>query len=194
MDTEEIEHSMPPSDQIINKPILPANAFSVMVDELISLPYTIGNEEELKHKVFNYLNNHNVTLQEIFNWIVNNQNYSNAIVIYGEFNEYGIGTSIDKQKAFELYQKAADLKNKAFELYQKAADLGNANGICNLGVCYQNGIGTSVDKQKAFELYRKAAILGNCVAQYNLANTYEEDENIIEAIYWMLLEPTRDAS
>ncbi|RIA80647.1 hypothetical protein C1645_593200 [Glomus cerebriforme] len=130
MDTEEIESSMPPSNQIINKPILPANSFSLMVDELVALPYTIGNEKELKHKVFNYLNNHNVTLQEIFNWIIINQNYSNAIVIYGEFNEYGIGTSIDKQKAFELN---------------------------NLGYCCQCGIGTSIDKQKAFKLFQKTA-------------------------------------
>src|SRR5205823_2935706 len=72
--------------------------------------------------------------------------------------EKGIGTSIDKQKAFELYQKTANL--------------GYASGINNLGNCYQNGVGTSVDKQKAFELYQKAADLGSMTGINNLGDCY----------------------
>jgi TPR repeat protein len=60
--------------------------------------------------------------------------------------EKGIGTNIDEQKAFELYQKAANLEY--------------ARGIYNLGYCYEEGIGTSIDKQKAHELYQKAVKLG----------------------------------
>ncbi|GES87929.1 kinase-like domain-containing protein [Rhizophagus clarus] len=97
--------------------------------------------------------------------------------------QFGIGINIDKQKAFELYQKAANSGNvfgisslgycysneigtsfndqKVFELYQKAVNLGNTRGICNLGYCYENGIGTCVNKQKAFKLYQKAANLGS---------------------------------
>ncbi|RIA98210.1 hypothetical protein C1645_813080, partial [Glomus cerebriforme] len=59
--------------------------------------------------------------------------------------ENGIGTKINRRRAFELYQKAADL--------------GNARGIINLAYCYHRGIGTNVDKQKAFELFQKAANL-----------------------------------
>jgi TPR repeat protein len=33
-------------------------------------------------------------------------------------------------------------KNKAFELYQKSTKLGNTYGMNNLGTCYQHDIGT----------------------------------------------------
>ncbi|CAB4414000.1 unnamed protein product [Rhizophagus irregularis] len=106
----------------------------------------------------------------------------------------GIGISIDSQKAFELYQKAADLgnslgisdlgycyqhgigtdidKKKAFELFQKAADLENLFGITVLGYCYEIGIGTDINKKKAFELYQKAADLGDVSGIYNLGRCY----------------------
>ena len=90
----------------------------------------------------------------IYNWILNNQDNTNAIFLLGAANlgnilglselgdcyYHGVGTNVDRQKAFELYQKAANL--------------GNSSGMNNLGYCYQNGIGTSVDRQKAFELYQ----------------------------------------
>ncbi|CAB4379597.1 unnamed protein product [Rhizophagus irregularis] len=107
-----------------------------------------------------------------------------------------IGISIDKQKAFELYQKAADLKNAfgmnnlgncyeegigtnidkkmAFQMTQMSADLGNAVGINNLGYYYEHGIGTDIDEKKAFELYRKAADLGNSPGMNNLGNCYQD--------------------
>ncbi|GES93951.1 kinase-like domain-containing protein [Rhizophagus clarus] len=112
------------------------------------------------------------------------------------FFENRIGIDIDKKKAFELYQKAADLgnsnginslgycydegigtdidKKKAFELYQKAADLGNADGIYSLGYCYRHGIGTDIDKKKAFELYQKAADLGNASGINSLGYCYDK--------------------
>ena len=83
-------------------------------------------------EILNYLNNHNITSQEIYNWLLNNQTNSNAIFLLGEFNYLGIGTSVDNQKAFELYQKAANLKN--------------VDGMNNLGDCYQHGIGTRINK------------------------------------------------
>ena len=99
---------------------------------------------------------------------------ANAIYNLGYCYRHGIGTSIDKQKAFELHQKAADL--------------GVANAINNLGYCYLNGIGTSIDNQKAFELFQKAANLGNRAAKDNLALMYENGDGIIRnldhAIYW----------
>jgi TPR repeat protein len=170
------------------------NSLNIIINDIINFVDDKDNKIG-KQKVLDYLNNHNITLQEINNLLLNIQNNSNSIVLLGKFNYLGIGIDIDKKKAFELYQKAANLeyanginnlgdcyqngigtginKKKAFELYQKAANLGNANGINNLGYCYEIGIGTYIDKKMSFELYQKAAYLGNSTAQFNLALMYE---------------------
>jgi TPR repeat protein len=183
MNTEEVETSMS-SD----------NNFVIIVNEIIFLLENLETESK-KHETINYLNNHNITSQEIYDWLLNNQNDSNSAFLLGVFNHFGIEVNVDEQKAFELYQNAAKSGNvngmcslgycyengiqtsvdrqKTFELYQKAANLGNARGINNLGGCYREGIGTKIDKQKAFELYQKAANLGNALAINNLGYCYD---------------------
>ncbi|GBB97686.1 hypothetical protein RclHR1_03040003 [Rhizophagus clarus] len=186
--------------------ILNEDDFSIMVDEIIIL-LTNTVKGKVKQLLNKYFSSHNVTSQEIYDWLLYNQTNSNSIVLFGIFNYFGIEVQVDIQKAFKLYQKAADLGNafamdnlgnyyeyvdineqKAFELYQKAANLGNHSGINNLGYCYDEGFGVDVDKQRAFELYQKAANLGNSSAQYNLATMYEYGEvvvkNIEKAVYW----------
>ncbi|GES87639.1 kinase-like domain-containing protein [Rhizophagus clarus] len=170
------------------------NGFDIIANDIINFLENNRNKIE-KLEVLNYLNNQDITLQEINIILLNNQDNSLYIFLLGKFNHLGIETYINKKKAFELYQKAADLGNasginnlgycyqngvgtgidtkKAFELYQKAADLGNASGINSLGYCYNEGIGTNVNKNKAFELYRKAADLGNAFGINNLGYCYQ---------------------
>ena len=64
-------------------------------------------DEEIirKYDVFNYINNHKILSQEIYHWLLNNQNNSNSIYLLGYFNYHGIGTDLNKQKAIQLYQK-----------------------------------------------------------------------------------------
>ncbi|POG54466.1 hypothetical protein GLOIN_2v1886636 [Rhizophagus irregularis DAOM 181602=DAOM 197198] len=149
------------------------NNFDIMVNEIILL-FENTVMERRKHEIVNYLNNHNITSQEIYNWLLNNQNNSNSVFLLGIFNHFGIEINVDKQKAFELYQIAANSEN--------------AREIINLGTCYEYGIGTNIDKQKAFELYQKAANLGNFTSQYNLANMFKNGsgvkKDINKAIYW----------
>ncbi|GBC04393.1 hypothetical protein RclHR1_05660008 [Rhizophagus clarus] len=193
MSTEEIESSISSGNQF-------KKSFNIIVNDIINFLDNDDNAEIVmgKQKVLNYLNDHNITLQQINSYLLNNQNDSNSIVLLGKFSYLGIGISINRQKAFELYQKAADLENptgifnlgycyrngigtdidkkKAFELYKKAVDLGNTNGIINLGSCYRDcyldGIGTDIDKKKAFELYQKAADLGSTFGIYSLGYCY----------------------
>ncbi|EXX72244.1 uncharacterized protein OCT59_008524 [Rhizophagus irregularis] len=183
MSIEEIEPSMSSN-----------NNFDIMVNEIILL---LDNADIVRKKreVINYLNNHNITSQEIYAWLLINQNDSNSIFLLGVFNHFGIEVNVDKQKAFELYQNAANSGNvfgitslgycydegiginvdqqKAFGLYQEAANLGNLRGIFNLGYCYQYGIGINIDEQKAFELYQKAANLGDLSGICNLGYCYQ---------------------
>ncbi|RGB39552.1 hypothetical protein C1646_472669 [Rhizophagus diaphanus] len=182
MNTKEIESS---SNQFENN-------FNIIVHDIINL-YDGYNREIKQQKILNYLNRHDIVLQEIYN--LSNQNNSNSIVLLGIISYLGINTNVDEKKAFDLFQKAAELKNasgiynlgycyekgietgvdgkKAFELYQKSADLGNSFGINNLGYCYQHGIGTDIDRKKAFELYQKAAHLENSTGINGLGYCYQ---------------------
>ena len=71
---------------------------SIMVYELIKPYFKMVNEGK------EIVRNHHV--------LINNQNDSNSIYLLGYFNYRGIGicTNINTQKAFELYQTAAELE------------------------------------------------------------------------------------
>ncbi|CAB4404724.1 unnamed protein product [Rhizophagus irregularis] len=133
-------------------------------------------------------------LKKIYVDLLNNQNNSNSIYLLGYFNFYGIGTDLNQEKGFKLYQKAAELQNRAaqlnlireyfhenicldpklaFELCEKLAKEEYADGLNDLGYCYEVGVGTNVDKQKAFELYQKAANLGNINRIKNFYRCYK---------------------
>src|SRR3954447_3011985 len=164
---------------IINKVISLINVIINEILGIINKPHRSENSE--MQSILNCLNNHNVTSQEFYNWLLNDRNNSNYIIILADFHFLGIGISVNKQKAFELFQEAANLGNafgifmigycyhygtgtmvdvqKAFELFQEAADLGDAFGMDYLRYCYQHGIGTSVNEQRAFESYQNAANL-----------------------------------
>ena len=52
-------------------------------------------------------------------------------------------------------------KKKAFDLYQKAANVGNSQAQYNLAFMYEFGYGTAIDMNKAFHWYKKSAEQGN---------------------------------
>ncbi|GES90997.1 kinase-like domain-containing protein [Rhizophagus clarus] len=181
-----------PTTKNINKDIFEGD-LSIVIDELVNLIF-----KKLNKKL------NEIILQEIYEHLLNNNSNSNSNYLLGYFNYNGIEIDINKQKAIELYQKAAGLGNKvaqlnlaeiyidkndnlAFVLSKKLAEDEYACGIHNLGWCYYEGIGTdgcvyekgfgtNIDKQKAFELYLMAANLGYEYAQYNLAKMYEDGD------------------
>ncbi|GBC06908.1 hypothetical protein RclHR1_07130007 [Rhizophagus clarus] len=191
-----------PTPQInIHENIFEEN-LNIVIDELVNFSFkevNEGKEENTrKRHILDYIKNFKINLQEIYNWLLNNQDNSNSIYLLGYFNYHGIMTNVNRQKAIELYQKAAELDNsvaqynlaylyedgdvdvknynKAFELSEKLAKKEYLSGINLLGYYYYNGIGTDVDVQKAFELFQKAADLGNARAQCNLADMYIDGE------------------
>jgi hypothetical protein len=171
---------------------------SIVVDGLVDFIFKELNEgiyKEIICKNFiNFMNDHNIIIQEIYNYLLNNQNNSNSIYLLGYFNYYGIEVNINQQKASESYLKAMELKNnvaqlelaemyiygngvdkncnKAFELTKELAENGIPNAINKLGFCYENGIGTNINLEKAFEFYQKATDLGNSNGVNNLAYCY----------------------
>src|ERR1043166_3100674 len=120
---------------------------NIVIDELLNLILKENNrgseEKMIKKCVLNYINNHKIILQEIYSWLLNNQNHSSSTYLLGYFNYHGIETNINTQNAFDLYQKAANLGNSIAQ-----SDLANM---------YKNGEGVNKDYIKAFELYQKSA-------------------------------------
>src|SRR5204862_6867037 len=103
-----------PTTQNINETIFEED-LSIVIDELVRLYFNEANkgndDNARKQFVDDYFNNYKMNSQEIYNWLLNNQTSSNSIYLLGYFNYHGIGTNINKQNAFELYQKAAELEN-----------------------------------------------------------------------------------
>ena len=90
-------------------------------------------EKENAHKAFDYC-------QKCFTKNPNDEKLMNML---GYCYAYGVGTVVNKKRAFECYKKATELDNK------------NASYWKNLGDCYMNGIGTEKNERKAFECFLK---------------------------------------
>ncbi|EXX54381.1 uncharacterized protein OCT59_023555 [Rhizophagus irregularis] len=186
-----------PTTQNINENIYEGD-LGIVVDKLIDLNMKNLNKgidnNVRKKEILDYIDIHNIIIQEIYNWLLNNQNSSNSIYLLGFFNYHGIITNTNEQKAFELYYTAAELKNmvaqldiatmyifgsgieknydKAFELINNLAASDIPSAVEKLGFCYYNGIGTDINKEKAFKLYQDAADLGNSHGIYSLGCCY----------------------
>src|SRR6185369_2838916 len=106
---------------------------SIVTNELVNLIFkdtSEGKKKEIRkqHILDHINNNHRIILQEFYNWISNNQDNLNSIYLFGYFNYHGIGTIVNKQKAFESYQKAADLEN-TMVLYNLASMYKKGEGV-----------------------------------------------------------------
>src|SRR3954470_20501731 len=130
-----------PTTQNIHENIFEED-LSIMIDELVNLYFkevNEGKEEKIrKQLVFGLINTYKIHIKEIYNWLLNNQYNSNSIYLLGYFNYYGIGTNTNKQKAFELYEKSAELDNSIAQF--------------SLSLMYIDGEGTVTNHTKAFEL------------------------------------------
>lgn len=125
--------------------------------------------------------------------------------------QYGYGTSQDNEKAIELYEdiiKTADdnsLKSsslnglgniyqqgnnsinleKAVSYYQKAIALdNNIYSLYSLGKMHKEGRGVLRNPSKAKEYLEKSALGGYGAAQYELALSYKESNNLQSAFKW----------
>ncbi|EXX60336.1 uncharacterized protein OCT59_011511 [Rhizophagus irregularis] len=171
----------------------------IIADELSNLIFN-GEKKLEVSTICNSCEVYNIKSVEVYKWLLDNQYDPNHIFLLGAFNYLGIGTDVNKEKAVELYQKAAGLghsvaqynlaciykegkvvyrdNEKVFNLLKKSSEGEYLNAINMLGECYHKEIGTDIDKEKAFELYQKAANLGHSVAQYNLARMYRNGDGV----------------
>lgn len=68
--------------------------------------------------------------------------------------------------------------DKAFELYEKAAQQGNAEAQYNLGVMYYSGESINQDYMQARKWFEKAASQKDADAQFNLGVIYKYGEGV----------------
>ncbi|GBC07528.1 hypothetical protein RclHR1_07510004 [Rhizophagus clarus] len=173
------------------------------VNDLIVKSKNKGIEWKLLHEqVIKYFDSHNVNSQEIYNWLLNNQNSSNSIFLLGYHYYFGVGISENNKKAFNLFIDASEqnhilaqhfvgdcyengygtIKNEklAFEYYEKSASKNFTPGQLRIGYCYRNGIGIEKDPKEGFYWYEKAANNGNIIAMYNLGRCYKNGTGVIK--------------
>jgi TPR repeat protein len=179
--------------------------FDIITDEINDHLIKLANKridwQLLKKEVKDFFNNHNINLKEIYNWLLNNQNYnSNSIFLLGYFIFYGIETNIDYKKAFNLFINASEknhifaqffvgscykygngtMKNDklAFEYYEKSANNNFTHGQLEVGYFCKNGMVVKKDLKKAFYWFEKATNNGNIIAMHVLGNCYKQGEGV----------------
>ncbi|EXX70658.1 uncharacterized protein OCT59_023613 [Rhizophagus irregularis] len=93
---------------------------NIIIDELVNLIFKEINEGrrviKIRQHVIDNIDSYNIFLKKVYVDLLNNQNNSNFIYLLGYFNFYGIGTDLNQEKGFKLYQKAAELQNRAAQL------------------------------------------------------------------------------
>lgn len=78
-------------------------------------------------------------------------------------------------------------RNRAFELFLKAAQKGNKVAQFNTGLYYQNGFGTEKNTEQMLYWYIKAAENGHKRASFRLGDYYEKNEKDLQcALTWYL--------
>jgi TPR repeat protein len=110
------------------------------------------------------------------------------------------GLAKDDAQALDWYRKAAEAGHadalhylqlrEEVEALRRKAEAGDANGMTNLGVMYQNGQGgLAKDETQAVIWYRKAAEAGNTNGMTNLGFMYQNGQGGLEkddtqAVIW----------
>ncbi|UZO03996.1 uncharacterized protein OCT59_024395 [Rhizophagus irregularis] len=189
----------------INKRIIFEKDLITIVKEIVSYIFKItdqGKDANLRKQIIlNYLNNHDMDLSEIYNWLIKNQNNDDldTMFLLGYFNYLGIKINENFKKAFEIFFITSEKNHLlsqyyvgecylfghgvtkserlAFKYFESLANKGYAMGQLKIGHCYDMGIGIEKDFKLATYWYEKAAKNGNNIAMYNLAFIYKDKKN-----------------
>ncbi|MEU5722818.1 tetratricopeptide repeat protein [Micromonospora sp. NPDC047738] len=131
-----------------------------------------------------------------------------ALLLLGQMASSGRGQPVDKGRAVEYYEQAADLGNSeaaynlaaiyaagggveadhktAFYWYRRSAELGNVDALRMIGVMYAYGQGVEVDLVAAEKALDKAAARGQRDAPRDLGRLFIRVGSPVAAARWYL--------
>ncbi|UZO18143.1 uncharacterized protein OCT59_009463 [Rhizophagus irregularis] len=192
MNTEEIDTIAESNEQ---ENLLFEKDFNGIINEINKLIFKLLNKgiewKLLNEQVIEYLGNCNISSQEIYNWLSNNQNNPISIFLLGYFNLFRIE---NYKKAFNLFINASEkyhtlaqyfvgycyqygygtIKNDklAFEYFEKVKNF--TFGQFKIGYFYIDGIGIKKDLKRGIYWYQKATNNGNIIAIHDLGTCYKD--------------------
>ncbi|CAG8574185.1 8985_t:CDS:2 [Racocetra persica] len=140
----------------------------LFVNNLYSTFSKLFNEGgSVSYIIINFISKHNKTPEEVFNWLLINNDNSKYILLLGLFYNWGIGT--DKSDT------------ESFDLFLNAATKGNVIAQYFVGRCYEVGWNTKKSIKEAIEWYNKAIGDGCPAAECMLGNYYYKNGEYIRA-------------
>ncbi|KAF0530132.1 kinase-like protein [Gigaspora margarita] len=120
------------------------DSMTLFVNNLYSTFSKLFNEGESANDIIiNFISKSDRTKEEVFQWLLENNNHPRYICLLGLFYHWMIGTDEKNVKIVELFVNAA---NKGDTIAQYFA-----------GKCYAEGWSTNKNKKKALEWYSRAA-------------------------------------
>ncbi|KAF0536902.1 calmodulin-dependent protein kinase [Gigaspora margarita] len=133
---------------------------TLFVYNLYSTFNKLFNEgKSVKDIIINYISQNNKSNEEVFQWLLENNNHPRNTCLLGLFYRWNIGTNEDSMEFFNLFVAAA---NK-----------GDANAQYFVGRCYAEGLGgIGKDKRKAIEWYTTATDNQCAAAEHMLGEYY----------------------
>src|SRR5436190_6045201 len=111
LNTEDLKDTIKPKSREVIEKNLFKKDLNIAVNEIVDLIFKVTNEgkewKKCKQCIFDYLNDQNITSQQIYNWLLNNQNNPNSMFLLGYFNYCGIEISKNHKETFDLFINAS---------------------------------------------------------------------------------------
>ncbi|CAG8566925.1 18302_t:CDS:2 [Dentiscutata erythropus] len=141
----------------LNAAAVGQDEMSLFVNNLYSIFSKLFNEgKSVNDIITKFISQNNKTNEEVFQWLLANNNHSKYTCLLGLFYRWNIGTA----------------ENNNISTLIDAANKGDAIAQYFVGRCYSEGWNTDKDKKKAIEWYTKAADNECAVAEHILGEYY----------------------
>src|SRR6266496_5751737 len=146
------------TSEIVNS----ADNINILIDKLITILIEVldgGKDfDETKHYINNCISLSSQSVDDVLNWLKENQNESKYIFLLGFFYHNKFSLEENNSEGFVFFLKAAEDSYPIAQVY--------------LSICYNKGFGTEINNNLAFNWMQRAAENGSIIGQNMLGNYY----------------------